>query len=175
MPIYLQYSGIEGIPQTIDEGPLHGLKLGPKTLTPRNIAMEIQAWSFSVISPRDAASGMPSGKRQHSPLLVITKQTDINSPLLFQRCAAGNQLFAKLKINFLATHGKGNNPPQVYHTIDLTNASVVNYRRFLGQPAKSATHARSYELEEFGLVFQKITYANVTKSKSTSDDWLAGA
>lgn len=173
MPIYLQYSGIEGIPH-MDKGPLHGLKLGPKTLTPRNIAMEIRAWSFSVISPRDAASGSASGKRQHSPLLVITKQTGINSPLLFQRCAAGNQLFAKLKINFLGTQGKGNNPPQVYHTIDLTNASVVNYRRFVGQP-KSAAEGHSSELEEFGITFQKITYANVTKSKSTSDDWLAGA
>lgn len=35
----------------------------------------------SVVSPRDAASGLPTGKRQHKPM-VITKELDKSSPLL---------------------------------------------------------------------------------------------
>jgi Type VI secretion system effector, Hcp len=35
----------------------------------------------SVVSPRDAASGLPTGKRQHKPM-VITKELDKSSPVL---------------------------------------------------------------------------------------------
>jgi len=34
-----------------------------------------------IVSPRDAASGLPTGKRQHKPF-VITKELDKSSPLL---------------------------------------------------------------------------------------------
>jgi hypothetical protein len=36
-----------------------------------------------IVSPRDSASGLPTGKRQHKPI-VITKELDKSSPLLFQ-------------------------------------------------------------------------------------------
>jgi hypothetical protein len=35
----------------------------------------------AIVSPRDAASGLPTGKRQHKPI-VITKELDKSSPLL---------------------------------------------------------------------------------------------
>lgn len=35
----------------------------------------------SIVSPRDAASGLPTGKRQHKPL-VINKELDKSSPIL---------------------------------------------------------------------------------------------
>jgi len=38
--------------------------------------------------PRDTASGMPTGKRVHKPL-VIVKEVDKASPLLVQACASG--------------------------------------------------------------------------------------
>lgn len=40
------------------------------------------ALSHSVVSPRDAASGLPTGKRQHKPM-TITKELDKSSPQLF--------------------------------------------------------------------------------------------
>ena len=39
--------------------------------------------SHAVISPRDAASGLPTGKRQHKPM-VISKEIDKSSPLLYK-------------------------------------------------------------------------------------------
>lgn len=35
-----------------------------------------------VVSPRDAASGLPTGKRMHQPF-VITKTLDKSSPIIF--------------------------------------------------------------------------------------------
>ncbi len=42
----------------------------------------------AVTSPRDAASGLPTGKRQHKPF-VITKELDKASPLLAKAAAGG--------------------------------------------------------------------------------------
>ncbi len=44
-------------------------------------AKQTQTQKKSVVSPRDAASGMPTGKRQHKPF-SITKPVDKSSPLL---------------------------------------------------------------------------------------------
>lgn len=43
----------------------------------------IESFSWGIISPRDAASGLPTGKRQHKPL-TITKELDRATPLLFR-------------------------------------------------------------------------------------------
>ncbi len=57
---------------------------GEATRSPQTI--ELQSWSFgasnsAVVSPRDAASGMPTGKRQHNPV-TITKPLEPSTPLL---------------------------------------------------------------------------------------------
>jgi hypothetical protein len=44
--------------------------------------------SVSVVSPRDAASGLPTGKRQHRPM-TITKELDKSSPKLAETVAKG--------------------------------------------------------------------------------------
>ena len=48
--------------------------------------IELQSWSFgasnpALVSPRDAASGMPTGKRQHNPV-TISKPVEPSTPLL---------------------------------------------------------------------------------------------
>lgn len=41
-----------------------------------------------ILSPRDAASGLPTGKRQHKPF-VITKELDKSSPVLAKGASGG--------------------------------------------------------------------------------------
>ena len=50
----------------------------------------------TVVSPRDAASGLPSGKRQHKPISV-TKPIDKSSPML-ARCLASGTTIKNVKI-----------------------------------------------------------------------------
>ncbi|PKA82015.1 type VI secretion system (T6SS) effector Hcp [Ulvibacter sp. MAR_2010_11] len=40
-----------------------------------------------VVSPRDAASGLPSGKRQHKPL-TITKEMDKSTPVIYNKVSS---------------------------------------------------------------------------------------
>lgn len=66
---YLKIEGVEG----------EATRAQPETI-------ELQSWSFgasnsAVVSPRDTASGMATGKRQHNPL-VITKPVEPSTPLL---------------------------------------------------------------------------------------------
>jgi len=48
---------------------------GETTARSKSETIELQSWSFGasqagVVSPRDAASGLPTGKRQHKPMTV---------------------------------------------------------------------------------------------------------
>src|ERR1051326_3940113 len=47
--------------------------------------------SYQVASPRDAATGLPTGKRQFSPV-VITKEWGASSPQLYSALAANEVL-----------------------------------------------------------------------------------
>ena len=66
---YLKIEGVEG----------EATRAQPETI-------ELQSWSFgasnpAVVAPRDAASGMATGKRQHKPV-TITKPLEPSTPLL---------------------------------------------------------------------------------------------
>jgi hypothetical protein len=54
-----------------------------------------------------------------------------------------------------------------YKTYHGLQTSPINKLR----PGSMNLHTN--ELEEFDLVFQKITYTNIFKSKGGTDDWLA--
>src|ERR1043165_4020450 len=56
------------------------------------------AVSHEVVSPRDAASGLPTGKRQHKPL-VITKEIDKATPLLYKALVT-NETLTSFVLNF---------------------------------------------------------------------------
>ncbi len=63
------------------EGETQGKINGSCDQSGREDMLEIYGWNHEVVSPRDAASGLPTGKRQHKPL-TITHAVDKASPLL---------------------------------------------------------------------------------------------
>lgn len=54
----------------------------------------------AIVSPRDAASGLPTGKRQHKPF-VFTKEYDKSSPQLAKRTASGGMGAGKVSVQDL--------------------------------------------------------------------------
>jgi len=77
---------------------VHGMQLGSHPLTPANLShgVEVHSFSFGVQAPRDAQTGMASGKRQHKPRVVV-KETGESSPLLLQSRVT-NEQFQSLNI-----------------------------------------------------------------------------
>jgi type VI secretion system secreted protein Hcp len=124
-----------------------GAKQGAFSSTP----ITLTGLSHEIISPRDPASGLPTGKRQHKPI-VITKELDKTTPLLLNALVS-NETLTSVLIGLLR------NGQQVA-TITLTNASIADY----------TDHG---DTEHWSLTYQKITWTWLDGGITASDDWEA--
>lgn len=90
---------------------------------------------YDVVSPRDLATGMATGKRQHKPVM-ITKEWGAASPQLFQALVT-NEVLPEMVIDFVGLDPKGT--MSLSHSIKLTNAPSQISHTQQSQPAtKSA-------------------------------------
>jgi type VI secretion system secreted protein Hcp len=101
----------------------------------------ILSFHYSVQSPRDVATGLASGKREHKPI-VITKEWGAASPQILQALTT-NEVLSSVEIEFTKTD-RGHET--VYQTIKLTNASIVAFGPHVGStPPGSHLHGEKYE------------------------------
>lgn len=113
--------------------------------------LSARTWIQEVVVPRDAASGLPTGKRQHKPF-VITKELDKSSPILMKACATGEH-FPRLQLDAFRTR---NGRSELYLTITLEDVVITSYRTSGDAPTSPA--ASSAEYEEIAFVYQKIDW-----------------
>jgi type VI secretion system secreted protein Hcp len=125
-------------------------------------------------SPRDAASGLPTGKRMHKPL-VIYKEVDQASPLLWN-ALCNNETITKWQLQFwrpsMSTQGgagAGATENQFY-TIDLTNSTVCKMEMVMENNKDEGT-MRFPEYEKVSFVYQAITWTWTKGGITASDDW----
>src|SRR5512133_3816420 len=97
---------------------------GSVTQKGREDSMMIIATSHEVVSPRDAASGLPTGKRQHKPF-TITKEIDKATPLLYN-ILVNNENVKKWKLQYWQPSASGKE--QQHYTVELLNASIAGIR-----------------------------------------------
>jgi type VI secretion system secreted protein Hcp len=114
-----------------------------------NGVMVLIGLSHAIVSPRDAASGLPTGKRQHKPL-VITKPIDKSSPKLMQALFT-NENLTEVVITLLRNS-------QAVATIKLVNANVSERQQ----------HG---EYEQISFTYQKIEWTWKDGGITALDDW----
>jgi len=125
---------------------IKGQKQGDFSTTP----LAIGGVTHEIVAPRDPATGLPTGKRQHKPF-TITKTIDKTTPLLLNALVNNeNLVFVKVAI----TDGTSN----TIMIIELTNANVGS-RRQIGQA------------EEITFTYQKISWTWVDGGVTAQDDW----
>lgn len=147
-------------------GETQGAVEGSSTQAGREGKMEIHAVYHEVISPRDAASGLPTGKRQHSPLTVV-KAIDKASPLLFT-ILTDNENITDLRLDFWRPSRTGNEVQ--YYTIELNNASIAGIRReMLNNKYPENMKHQTYERVSF--TYQKIIETWQDGEITAEDDW----
>ncbi len=117
-----------------------------------NSPMILIGMSHEIVSPRDAATGQATGKRQHKPF-TITKELDKATPLLLNALAT-NETLTSVLIGLLKPNG------QQLATIKLTNAQLSHYL------ANGLT-------EHWSFTYQKITWTYVDGGITAEDDWEA--
>lgn len=139
---------------------------GSGDISPHEGEMEIWGWNHEVISPRDAASGLPTGKRQHKPF-VITKAIDKASPLLMFLLTQ-NENIPDWKLKMYRPSSSG--AEEHYFSIALVNANISGIRMesLNNKYPENMPHAPR---ENISFTYQKITWTHETASKECEDDW----
>ena len=127
--------------------------------------IRITGFWFSGESPRDAATGQASGKRQYHPIL-IRKSWGEASPEIYEAFATSEVLTSVL-IEFITTNPKG--IADVDHSFSLTNASISAVRELTESTPPTYD---SEELEEVSFTFQKIEIKDKS-GKVFLDNWSA--
>ncbi|HEY3816630.1 MAG TPA: type VI secretion system tube protein TssD [Polyangiaceae bacterium] len=134
--------------------------------------MMCHAFTYEVASQYDAGSAQLVGRRVHK-CVTIVREVDKASPLLFAALCS-NETFTQAKLSFVRPDNAGK--LALYHSILLETGAVVRYRTFHGireGGGDSIEQVHTNELEEFDMVFQKITYSNDANSKQAIDNWQA--
>lgn len=137
--------------------------------------IEVRAFTHGITSPRDAASGLPTGRRQHSTL-TITKPIDRSTPLLFNAIVQ-NETLTAFELRFFAPNklGTAGGGSETNHfTIKLTNASVASIRNTMPNNLVADT-ASLPQTEEVSFTYQKIEMVWTDGGVTATDDWQAGA
>ena len=153
------------------KGQRQGEIKGSVTQKGREGKIAVIAVSHEIISPRDPASGLPTGKRMHKPF-VVTKELDKSSPLLYNSLV-NNENIPDWQLQFWtpqikATTGSGN---EVQHyTVKLTNANIASIS-FRMANNKHPELMKFAEYEEVAFTYQKIGWTWNDGGVSAEDDW----
>jgi type VI secretion system secreted protein Hcp len=142
------------------KGQKQGQIKGSVSKSGREGAIEVLSVSHEIVSPRDAASGLPTGKRQHKPF-VIQKAIDKSTPMLALAWSS-NETLQTWELDFYQPGAKGVETP--VYSIKLTNANIASIRLI--------TDANGNLKEEIMFTYQKIEWTWKDGSNITAmDDW----
>ena len=131
------------------------------------------AVSHEIVAPRDAATGLPTGKRMHKPF-VITKELDKATPRLYQALVTNDNLkewepqFWTPQVSAKTATGQ-----EVQHyMVTLTNATVASI--IFRMPNNRHPELMQFnEYEEVAFTYQKIRWDWHDGGIQAEDDWQA--
>jgi type VI secretion system secreted protein Hcp len=122
---------------------------------------------YEVKSPRDAATGQISGKRQHMPI-TITKEWGAASPQIFQALVT-NEVLETVLFEIVQTTPEGTE--EVYYTIKLINATIADLKQYLDETKQNPSFA-THAFEDVSFTFQTIEVEHNIEKTAASDDWM---
>lgn len=144
---------------------------GSVTQKGREGKIMVIAVSHEIISPREAASGLPTGKRMHKPF-VITKELDKSSPLLYN-ALCNNENITEFELQFWTPQmsaAAGAGVEKQHYTVKLTNAGIADIK-FAMLNNKNPELMRYAEYEEVAFTYQKIEWTWVDGGIMSMDNW----
>jgi type VI secretion system secreted protein Hcp len=143
---------------------------GSVTQRGREGKIMVIAVSHEVVSPRDMATGQPTGIRQHKPF-VITKELDQSSPILYNvLCTNENIVQWELQFWTPQVSGAGVGAEVQHYTVKLTNAKICEIK-FCMLNNKNPELNRYAEYEEVAFSYEKIEWILVKGGITSSDNW----
>lgn len=150
------------------KGSTQGTIEGSVTRPGREGSIKVIAVNHEVISPTDPASGLPTGKRRHTPF-TITKEVDRSSPLLMNALVSNEQI-DELSVEFWRPSVTGKE--EQFYTIELSNARIadIRFEMLNNQYPENAQHEIR---EHVSFTYQRITWTYTDGGITSTDDWEA--
>jgi len=154
------------------KGQKQGQIKGSVTQKGREGAIEVNAFTHELVSPRDATSGLPSGRRIHKPL-VITKELDKSTPLLYN-ALVNNESLTQFELKCFTPSMSGRigavGTETNHFTIRLTNANIASIKTVMHNN-NIAESAALPIMQEITFTYQKIEWTWVDGGITAMDDW----
>ncbi len=150
------------------EGQKSGVIKGSVTQKGREDSIMVVAFNHEVLSPRDPASGLPTGQRQHKAL-TITKEIDRATPLLMNVLVT-NENLKTFELRFWRPSSSGKE--KQFFTIKLWNANISDIRMEMLNNMYPE-NVRQTEREQVSFTYQKIEWTYEDGALSSQDDWEA--
>ena len=144
---------------------------GSVTQKGREGKIQVIAVSHDIISPRDPASGLPTGKRMHKPM-VVTKELDKASPLLYS-ALVNNENISEWELQFWTPQIKaatGTGQEVQHYSVKLVNANVASIA-FRMANNRHPDLMKFSEYEEIAFTYQKIIWTWNDGGITAEDDW----
>lgn len=141
---------------------------GSVTQKGREGKIAVIAMTHEFLFPRDPATGMATGKRQHRPL-TITKELDRASTGL-RTMLTGNEVAKEWELQFFRAAPTGQETQ--YFTIRLTSAAIASIEMTMPNN-KRADLAALEPYEDVEFVYQKIEWTWVDGGLVAMDDWAS--
>lgn len=127
-------------------------------------------FDYSVVSPRDLATGQATGKRQHRPIRII-KPWGASSTQFFTALVT-NEVLSNVTIDFFSisvTTGQ----MVLDHTVKLTNATVTSITHHSDNGVLEEKLGKTPPYESIELTFQQIEILDHLNKGAAMDSWLA--
>ena len=147
---------------------------GESTIASMERAGTIECISFfsELTTPRETATGILTGRRQHAPLTIV-KLIDKTTPLLFKALAM-NEPVTRGEFRFFRPSSDRTGEEEHYYTVLIENGYVASVR----QEQSNILYAESADLpvmERVSFVFQDITWTYVNGGATHQDSWAGEA
>ena len=148
------------------EGQKQGPIKGSVVQKGREDSIMVIAFNHEVLSPRDAATGLPTGKHQHK-VLTITKEIDRSTPLLMNALVT-NENLRKWELRFWRPSPSG--IEKQFFTIQLLYANISDIRMEMldNTYPENMNHK---EREHISFTYQRITWTYEDGALTCMDDW----
>jgi type VI secretion system Hcp family effector len=123
---------------------------------------------------RDAAGGMPTGKRMHrQDTFTVVREVDAASPKLMEAMQQNRPMdtsitYYRTKSSNMGSAGAGEQKP--YLTLQLKDARITNIES--AQPPDRSVNPRS-QFERISFTYRQITWTYMNGGKTMQDDWMA--
>ncbi len=133
----------------------------------RQDSIECVYYEQGVTSAREAGTGMVTGRRQYSPLLV-RKRIDKSSPLLLKALVDNAKIDATFK--FFRPNPSGDGTTEQFYTVVLKEGNIAAVKDIVFDTLKPGANSEP-PLEEVAFVFKTITWTYTNGGVTHTDSW----